>query len=75
MDSNIIFIKSGDSHILVDAGTGLNHHLIDKQLQPLGSSVSQITEHRADKTIADIDKIQIIKKTGKSLLETHLIQG
>ena len=44
MDSNIIFIKSGDSHILVDAGTGLNHHLIDKQLQPLGSSVSQITD-------------------------------
>ena len=44
MDSNITFIKSGDSHILVDAGTGLNHHALDKQLQEIGSSISQITD-------------------------------
>jgi len=44
MDSNIAFIKSGDNHILVDAGTGLNHHALDKQLQSLGSSISQITD-------------------------------
>jgi hydroxyacylglutathione hydrolase len=44
MDSNITFIRSGKSHILVDAGTGLNHHALDKQLQSLGSSISQITD-------------------------------
>jgi thermosome len=38
-------------------------------------SVTQITEQRGDKTIADIDNIQLIKKTGKSLLETQLVQG
>jgi thermosome len=38
-------------------------------------AVSQIAEQRGDKTIADIDNIQLVKKTGKSLLETQLIQG
>ncbi len=38
-------------------------------------AVSQIAEQRGDKTIADIDNIQLIKKTGKSLLETQLIRG
>jgi len=38
-------------------------------------AVKQVAEVRGDKTIADIDNIQIIKKTGKSLLETQLIKG
>jgi thermosome len=38
-------------------------------------SVSQIIEQRADKTIADIDNIQLIKKTGRGLLDTELVQG
>ncbi len=38
-------------------------------------AVKQIAEQRGEKTIADIDNIQLIKKTGKSLLETQLIQG
>ena len=38
-------------------------------------SVKQITEQRGDQTIADIDNIQLIKKTGKSLTETQLIKG
>ncbi|HEY4675191.1 MAG TPA: thermosome subunit beta [Candidatus Bathyarchaeia archaeon] len=38
-------------------------------------AVSQIAEQRGDKKIADIDNIQIIKKTGKSLLESQLING
>ncbi len=38
-------------------------------------AVKQIAEVRGDKTIADIDNIQLIKKTGKSLLETELIRG
>lgn len=38
-------------------------------------AVTQIAEKRGEKTIADIDNIQLIKKTGKSLLETQLVQG
>jgi thermosome len=38
-------------------------------------AVKQITEQRGDKKIADIDNIQLVKKTGKSLLETQLIRG
>lgn len=38
-------------------------------------AVMQIVEQRGDKTIADIDNIQLIKKTGKSLLESELVQG
>ena len=38
-------------------------------------AVKQITEKRGDRRLADIDNIQIIKKTGKSLLESQLIQG
>jgi thermosome len=38
-------------------------------------AVKQIKEERGGKIIADIDNIQIIKKTGKSLLETQLIKG
>ena len=38
-------------------------------------AVKQITEKRGDRRLADIDNIQIIKKTGKSLLESQLVQG
>ena len=38
-------------------------------------AVRQIAEKRGDKMLADIDNIQIIKKTGKSLLETQLVRG
>jgi len=38
-------------------------------------AVMQIVEKRGDKNIADIDNIQLIKKTGKSLLESQLIKG
>ncbi|MDH7477778.1 MAG: thermosome subunit beta [Candidatus Bathyarchaeota archaeon] len=38
-------------------------------------AVKQIAEKRGDKMIADIDNIQIIKKTGKSLLESQLVKG
>ncbi|MGD6806108.1 MAG: thermosome subunit beta [Candidatus Bathyarchaeia archaeon] len=38
-------------------------------------AVKQIAEQRGDKIIADIDNIQMVKKTGKSLLETELIRG
>jgi thermosome len=50
---------------------GAKDHLAEISID----AVKQIAEKRGDKTIADIDNIQLIKKTGKSLLETQLIQG
>ena len=38
-------------------------------------AIRQIAEKRGDKIIADIDNIQLVKKTGKSLLESQLISG
>jgi thermosome len=38
-------------------------------------AIRQIVEKRGDRTVADIDNIQIIKKTGKSLLESQLVNG
>jgi glyoxylase-like metal-dependent hydrolase (beta-lactamase superfamily II) len=43
-DSNISFIQSGEHHVLVDTGTGMNYQALDKDLQTLGSSLSQITD-------------------------------
>jgi len=38
-------------------------------------AIKQIAEKRGDKITADIDNIQLLKKTGKSLIETHLVRG
>ncbi|MCW4020902.1 MAG: thermosome subunit beta [Candidatus Bathyarchaeota archaeon] len=38
-------------------------------------SVKQIAEKRGERMVADIDNIQIIKKEGKSLLDTQLVNG
>ena len=38
-------------------------------------AVKQITEQRGDRKLADIENVQLVKKTGKSLLETQLISG
>jgi thermosome len=38
-------------------------------------AVKQVTEKQADKIMADIDNIQLVKKTGKSLIETQLVRG
>ncbi|MEM2816332.1 MAG: thermosome subunit beta [Candidatus Bathyarchaeia archaeon] len=38
-------------------------------------AVKQIVEKRGDRLIADIDNIQVVKKTGKSLLESQLVNG
>jgi thermosome len=38
-------------------------------------AIKQIAEKRGDKMIADIDNIQLVKKTGKSLLESQLVSG
>jgi len=38
-------------------------------------AVKQIVERRGERTVADIDNIQIVKKEGKSLFESELIKG
>ncbi len=38
-------------------------------------AVRQIAETRGDKMLADIDNIQVIKKTGKGLFESQLVKG
>jgi len=38
-------------------------------------AVKQIVEERGGRNIADIDNIQIIKKEGKSLIDTELVRG
>ena len=50
---------------------GAREHLADMAIE----AVKQIVEQRGDKTIADIDNIQLVKKTGKSLLESQLVRG
>ncbi|MGD0977806.1 MAG: thermosome subunit beta [Candidatus Bathyarchaeia archaeon] len=38
-------------------------------------AVRKVAEKRGDKWVADVDNIQVIKKTGKSLFESQLVQG
>jgi archaeal chaperonin len=38
-------------------------------------AVRKIAEHRGDRTVADVDKIQIQKKHGGTIKDTQLIQG
>lgn len=38
-------------------------------------AVKQVVEKRGDRLVADIDNIQLVKKTGKSLLESQLVNG
>ena len=38
-------------------------------------AVRKVAEKRGDKWVADIDNIQVTKKTGKSLFESQLVQG
>ena len=38
-------------------------------------AVETITEKRGERNVADIDNIQVIKKEGRSLLETELVNG
>jgi thermosome len=38
-------------------------------------AVRRVAEKRGDKWVADIDNVQVTKKTGKSLFESQLVQG
>ena len=50
---------------------GVKNHFADIAVK----AVSQIKEERGNKTIIDLDQIQIIKKEGKSLINTDIIDG
>ncbi|MFX1569780.1 MAG: thermosome subunit beta [Promethearchaeota archaeon] len=51
--------------------SGVKNHFADIAVQ----AVSQIKEVRGNHIFIDLDQIQIIKKEGKSLLDTNLIDG
>ena len=38
-------------------------------------AIKQVVEQRGDKLVADVDNIQLVKKIGKSVLDTQLIKG
>ena len=38
-------------------------------------AVKQVMEQRGDRLMVDVDNIQMVKKIGKSVLDTHLIKG
>jgi thermosome len=50
---------------------GAKEHFAEIALE----AVKQVTQKAADQTIADVDNIQLVKKTGKSLSETQLVRG
>ncbi|MFX1389703.1 MAG: thermosome subunit beta [Promethearchaeota archaeon] len=51
--------------------TGVINHFAEIAVK----AVSQIKEERGNKIFIDLDQIQIIKKEGKSLLDTNIIDG
>lgn len=51
--------------------TGARSHFADIAVD----SVSQVKESRGDNVYIDLDQIQIIKKEGKSLLDTKMVNG
>jgi len=50
---------------------GAKEHFADLAVD----AVKQIAEKRGDQWIADVDQVQIVKKTGESILDTQLIKG
>lgn len=50
---------------------GAREHFADIAIE----AVKQVTEKRGDSWYADIDNIQLIKKEGKSMLDTELVRG
>ena len=50
---------------------GAKEHLAELAID----AIKQITEKRGDKLVADVDQVQVIKKEGKSLLDTELVKG
>ena len=50
---------------------GAKEHLAEIAID----AIRQIIEKRGDKLVADVDQIQVVKKEGKSLLDSQLVKG
>jgi len=50
---------------------GARDHLADIAVE----AIKQVMEQRGDKLVADVDNVQLVKKIGKSVLDTQLIKG
>ncbi len=75
-----IKIDSNDTQTLIKVAetsmnskliVGVKNHFADIAVR----AVSQVKEERGGNILIDLDQIQIIKKEGKSLLDTNLIEG
>jgi thermosome len=80
INNNAILVEIGDRAALKKVAItsmgskavgGAKEHLAELAID----AIKQIAEPRGDKTIADIDNVQLIKKTGRSLSESQLISG
>lgn len=71
INDNNILTKVAETSMNSKLITGVKSHFANIAVK----AVSQIKELRGDNVIIDLDQIQIIKKEGKSLLDTNLIDG
>jgi thermosome len=71
-------IDDGETLMKV-AGTSMNSKLIEGVKNHFAEiavkAISQIREKRGESIIIDLDQIQIIKKEGKSLLDSNILDG
>ncbi len=66
-----ILLKVAETSMNSKLIAGVKSHFADIAVR----AVSQIKEQRGSMLMADLDQIQIIKKEGKSLLDTNIIDG
>jgi thermosome len=71
IDDTDTLLKVAETSMNSKLITGVKNHFANIAV----SAVSQIKEQRGEKTVIDLDQIQVIKKEGKSLLDTNLING
>jgi thermosome len=80
MDKIALDIDLEDRETLMKlATTSMRSKTVSASREHLASlaidAIKQIIEERDGETIADVDNVQIVKKEGKSLNETELVQG
>ena len=71
VDDNVALKKVAMTAMHSKGLGGAREHFADIAIE----AVQQVKEKRGDSWYADIDNIQLVKKEGKSLLDTELIRG
>ena len=71
IDDTNTLLKVAETSMNSKLIAGVKSHFADIAVK----AVTQIKEQRGDNIVIDLDQIQIIKKEGKSLLNTSLIDG